>query len=216
MANIILDALQYTQLDNASWYATAIVNEKAIINDSMVFSVTDVAYFKRQRQRQGVRLLLQVLLSKLAIIDVIDESQYPYRLVNSGYYVCFSHSDGADLVDKVAVAISHHRPIGIDIETQAVKWQVAQRFYHPTEMTLLLTLPMDQQAIIARYLWQIKESFIKIYQYNLAQGLGMDYTQIIPMLIKNLDSLDRLIAIDDNQTNYNIALSVHQQTVIIY
>lgn len=219
MSNLILNALEYTQLNTEAWYATAIVNEEASVNNFLILSVTDAAYLKRQRQRQGVRLLLQTLLSKLDIIDKLDESQYPYRLMNSGYYVCFSHSDGADLIDKVAVALSHHRPIGIDIETQAVKWHVAERFYHATEMTRLVQLPFEQQMIVARYLWQIKESFIKIHQYTLAQGLGMDYTHIIPMLINTLNNHDDFhpaIIINDYQANYRIGVSMKQQTVIVF
>ena len=50
-------------------------------------SVPDLARKQRQQQRQGVRQLLQELLKKLEIDDTLDESSFPYRLVNSQHYV---------------------------------------------------------------------------------------------------------------------------------
>ena len=55
-------------------------------------SVGDIARTQRQRQRQGVRLLLQQLLDHLALSDTLDESNFPYRLAKARYYVCFSHT----------------------------------------------------------------------------------------------------------------------------
>jgi len=55
-------------------------------------SVPALARKQRQQQRQGVRQLLKELLKKLAIDDTLDESSFPYRLVNSQHYVCFSHT----------------------------------------------------------------------------------------------------------------------------
>ena len=194
-------------------------------------SVRDIAYDQRQQQRTGVRLLLQSLLNKLNIMDSLDESDFPYRLMNSQYYVCFSHTGASSkkspttpkhekLLDpvknKVAVIISRHRAVGIDIEINDVAWQVAQRFYHPNEITILQTLPMIQRDHIVKLLWQIKESFIKIHQYKLAQGLGMDYSYLITHLISSSKEDVPFIVVTDYEANYHIALLPSQQTVIIY
>ena len=194
-------------------------------------STPEIAHRQRQQQRTGVRLLLQSLLNKLDITDTLNDASFPYRLANSQYYVCFSHTGTHNKIianqhknekpfehldNKVAVIISAHRPVGIDIEINAVKWQVAQRFYHANEMAILQSLPPTQRNIIAKLLWQIKESFIKIYQYKLAQGLGMDYSYLIADLISGATSKSPLLDIDDNKSNYRIALLRHQQTVIVY
>ena len=194
-------------------------------------STREIAHRQRQQQRTGVRLLLQSLLNKLEMIDTLNDASFPYRLANSQYYVCFSHTGAHNKVisnqhkknkpfdyldNKVAVVISAHRPIGIDIEINAVKWQVAQRFFHANEMAILQTLPPMQRDIIAKLLWQIKESFIKVFQYKLAQGLGKDYSHLIADLIKDATSKSPLLAINDNRSNYRIALLRHQQTVIVY
>lgn len=172
---------------------------------------------KRQRQRNGVRLLLQSLLSKLDIIDTLDESQFPYRLANNRHYVCFSHSGNSRLNDKVAVVISRQRTVGIDIETQDVAEPVAQRFYHPSEMGILAELPIERRVIISRYLWQLKESFIKVYQYKLAQGLGMNYAPIIPLLTGSLTQDANVpFIINEDSTGYQIVILPLQQTIIVF
>ena len=194
-------------------------------------SVRDIAYNQRQQQRTGVRILLQSLLNKLNIIDSLDESDFPYRLINSQYYVCFSHTGASskkspttpkheknlDTVEnKVAVIISRHRTVGIDIEINEVAWHIAQRFYHSNELTILQTLPMIQRNHIVKLLWQIKESFIKIRQYKLAQGLGMDYSSVIAELINRSKENIPLVIVAGYDAKYDIALLSSQQTIIIY
>ena len=216
-----------------TWCATAEVtapfsqNRVYLLSNSPVPSARETAYHQRMQQRAGVRLLLQSLLDKLNIIDSLDDTSFPYRLVDSQYYVCFSHTGASSkfatneniiehLDNKVAVVISHHCPAGIDIEVNNVKWQVVQRFYHANEIVILQTLPTVQRDIIAKLLWQIKESFIKIYQYKLAQGLGMDYSYLIADLISGATSNSPLLVFSDNKSNYYITLSLYQQTVIVH
>ena len=223
--NLFLDTsvekLRHMQWRQMQWYRIPTVS----------LSTREIAHRQRQQQRTGVRLLLQSLLNKLEMIDTLNDASFPYRLANSQYYVCFSHTGAHNKVisnqhkknkpfdyldNKVAVVISAHRPVGIDIEINAVKWQVAQRFFHVNEMAILQTLPPMQRNIIAKLLWQIKESFIKVFQYKLAQGLGKDYSHLIADLIKDATSKSPLLAINDNESNYRIALLRYQQTVIVY
>ena len=223
--NLLLDTsvekLRHMQWRQMQWYRIPTVS----------LSTREIAHRQRQQQRTGVRLLLQSLLNKLEMIDTLNDASFPYRLANSQYYVCFSHTGTHNKIisnqhknenlfehldNKVAVVISAHRPIGIDIEINAVKWQVAQRFFHVNEMAILQTLPPMQRDIIAKLLWQIKESFIKVFQYKLAQGLGKDYSHLIADLISGATSKSPLLDINDNKSNYRIALLPHQQTVIVY
>ena len=223
--NLLLDTsvekLRHMQWRQMQWYRIPTVS----------LSTREIAHRQRQQQRTGVRLLLQSLLNKLEMIDTLNDASFPYRLANSQYYVCFSHTGTHNNVisnqhknenlfkhldNKVAVIISAYRPVGIDIEINAVKWEVAQRFFHVNEMSILQTLPPMQRNVIAKLLWQIKESFIKVFQYKLAQGLGKDYSHLIADLIKDATSKSPLLDINDNKSNYRIALLRYQQTVIVY
>ena len=236
MQNLMLHDILYTQLDpmTMTWCATAQVRPIQPYYDQAAdahLAAPQIAYNQRQQQRAGVRLLLQALLKRLDIVDSLDESNFPYRLTHSQYYVCFSHTNGnnknatriqndiekSDIpYVKVAVVISRYRPSGIDIEVNAVKWQVAKRFYHPKELAILQTLPMIQRNSAIRWLWQIKESFIKIHQYTLAQGLGMDYSAIIYDLLNQPIETLPLLTLTDDKTNYRISVISSQQTVIVY
>lgn len=237
MQTLNLHNIQYTQLNPMTWCATAEVtvpfsqNRVDLLSNSSVPSARETAYHQRLQQRAGVRLLLQSLLDKLNIIDSLDDTSFPYRLFDSQYYVCFSHTGASNkfatdkhrndkvfehLDNKVAVVISHHCPAGIDIEVNNVKWQVVQRFYHANEIGILQTLPTVQRDIIAKLLWQIKESFIKIYQYKLAQGLGMDYSYLMTCLINSIKEKLPLLVFEDDKTNYHLAYLPEQQTVIVY
>ncbi|MGP4717321.1 4'-phosphopantetheinyl transferase family protein [Psychrobacter sp. T6-6] len=180
---------------------------------------------QREQQRQGVRHLLQNLLKKLDIEDTLDESSFPYRLINSKYYVCFSHTGAHDKnrsnsnktsPSQIALVISHHRPAGIDIEHNNVAWHVAQRFYSDNEIAVLQTLPKNQRDYIAKLLWQIKESFIKIHQYTLAQGLGIDYSDVIPALTDDMNKDLITISHTNDQSNHQIAVLQADQTVVVF
>jgi len=216
------------KFDSLNWYyqvATAVPKH----------SVPALARKQRQQQRQGVRQLLQELLKKLEIDDTLDESSFPYRLVNSQHYVCFSHTRASSskqttesnqtnltrLHSKIAVVISRQRPAGIDIETNNIAWHVVKRFYSESELTILQELSTDQCERTAKLLWQIKESFIKVNQYTLAQGLGMDYSYLIPSLIENNREINASSVITDikntdYQSVYRIATLQSQQTVIVF
>ncbi|MGB3109987.1 MAG: 4'-phosphopantetheinyl transferase superfamily protein [Psychrobacter alimentarius] len=198
---------------------------------TLTLSVRELAHKQRQLQRQGVRLLLKKLLNELNISDSLDESGFPYRLSNHGHYVCFSHTSSANknnvsersaltlnetLKSHVAVIVSRHRPVGIDVESNHVKWRVAQRFYSTDELTALESLPISQRDNLAKLLWQIKESFIKIHQYTLAQGLGMDYAALIPDLMCCLEGESTIQVVQCDLPHYRVAILPNQQTIVIF
>ncbi|WP_227671201.1 4'-phosphopantetheinyl transferase family protein [Psychrobacter pulmonis] len=221
--NTSVEKVRHMQWRQMQWYRISTVS----------LSTREIAHRQRQQQRTGVRLLLQSLLNKLEMIDTLNDASFPYRLANSQYYVCFSHTGAHNKVisnqhknenlfkhldNKVAVIISAYRPVGIDIEVNAIKWKVAQRFYHTNEIAILQALTITQRDTVAKLLWQIKECFIKIHQYTLAQGLGMDYSYLITGLVNGIEAQAQLslLAFNDDKTKYHLAYLPEQQTVIVY
>ena len=212
----------FTELRHFEWHYHAVQKPR---------SKRSIARRQRQQQRQGVRQLLQALLNKLEINDTLDESSFPYRLSQSKYYVCFSHTAaqnkdefnkksnqniGPISYSKIAAVISRRRPAGIDIEHNNVDWHIAKRFYSDNEITILQTLPKNQRNYIAKLLWQIKESFIKVHQYTLAQGLGIDYSDVIPTLTDDINKDLITISHTNDQSNYQIAVLQVDQTVVAF
>ena len=93
---------------------------------------------------------------------------------------------------------------------------MVQRFYSGDEIAILQSLPVDQRDKIAKQLWQIKESFIKIRQYTLAQGLGMDYSSLISSLSNDLGGNLSFISATGDEMAYRIAVLPWQQTVVVF
>lgn len=190
----------------------------------------NIAHNQRQIQRAGVRLLLQQLLNKLEISDTLDESDFPYRLVNHKHYVCFSHTGmsgksntgkhsnqvNQNMKNKIAVVISLDRPAGIDIEHNNVVWKVAKRFYSDNEINRLLALPTVERDTVVKLLWQLKECFIKINHYTLAQGMGMDYSHLIADILGGTRQESPIHIIADDKTDYHIAMSTTQHMVVVF
>ncbi len=218
LSTLELKNLNMMQLDTEAWCATAdiAVTEMAATALASLHlahspSTAKNRESKRHLQRTGVRMLLQQLLDRLNIVDVLDESAFPYRLTHSHYYVCFSHS-----AQQVAVAISRQHPVGIDIELGVIKWHVAQRYYHVEELAVLQKLPQAQRDTVSRLLWQTKESFIKINQYTLAEGLGISYLSVIQALIKeDAKHLSSTLSVQYHYEHYKILILPQRQLVIV-
>lgn len=225
MQNLLLTHIKYNQLNPMTWCATAQIKEVP----------SKTPYHKRHLQHKGVRLLLKQLLHELKINDTLDESNFPYRLEDNRYYVCFSHSSvsrNADSVvdtdehsrhvysqqinNKVAVVLSTHRSAGIDIETNNISWEVVQRFYADNEIAILRRLSTVERDTVSKLLWQIKECFIKIHHYKLNQGLGIDYSHLIADLKICINQQLDINIIDDRNSDFYIAILSTRQTVIVY
>ena len=190
-------------LDNLCWHKC---------DTTKTLTARSQAVIKRQQQRVGVRLLLCQLLEHLNITDNLNEQQFPYRLTHHGHYVCFSHSQ-----NKVAVVISQHRAVGVDIEMQDIAWSVVQRFYHHSELDVLMTMPTAQRNATAQWLWQVKESMIKVQQYTLAQGLGKPYPAVLKALInQHMNHTTPSIIFISAASGYQIALLSEHCIAVVF
>lgn len=199
---ITLNSYRLIELDEYSWCMTAQIENTMPANMGEPQLV---------RQRSAVRQLLQTMLARLDIDDELDDSEFPYRLRENRYYVCFSHSN-----NKVAVALSCRRHIGLDIEDREVPWTVAKRFFHNHEITVLKSLSKDQRLRFIQTLWQIKESYIKINNDKLTMGLGIDYSHILTRILGINTNTLSLVTIEDSKTDYKITLLNREKTVVVH
>ena len=104
---------------------------------------------------------------------------------------------------------------------QAFDWEIMAYTFYPyfyadKEKAVLQRLSAWQRDAIAKQLWQIKESYIKVYQYTLAQGLGIDYAYLIEDLIDSVIDDHHLMTVMDRKTGYRIAIIPRQHIVIVF
>lgn len=143
----------------------------------------------RQAQRQAVRQLLSDCLSNDACLALypqklqLKDDCYPYQLIDSHgkpiLFVSFSHSQ-----DEVALMVASSF-CGIDIEQSAISPQIAQRFFHPSELGFLHSLPSSWQAYARLRLWQIKECYAKASLSTLSCTLSQDFSVILQAILSN-------------------------------
>lgn len=132
------------------------------------------------RQSQGVRQLLSCLLTHLGRRDELDERQFPFRLLASGEYVSFSHSQ-----NQLAVVVSVHQ-VAVDVEMRAVSWQLACRHFHANEVAMLNKYQVVHRQRLLKLLWQLKECQIKLSGGQLFSGLKTDNSQPLACFIQSL------------------------------
>lgn len=216
----MLTNIQFTTLNPHSWFATAELTQFNTSKTKNTQSFTDIDAKKNKKliQSAGVRLLLSQLLNHLNITDSLSEHSFPYRLADTGYYVCFSHSQ-----QMLAVAISTTHPIGIDTELRQVSWMACQRFFHPNEVSFLQSHPSSIRSQLATLLWQLKECRIKITQESLNAGMGFSFSFLFPELLahvhsqtnqKNDNQLNQTLLIDD--TPYHLLLNDSINTALLF
>lgn len=165
-----LKKIKFFQLNQHTWLASAFVNQ--IIN----------AEDKTQIQKKAVRYLLDELVEHLSLCKKLDESKYPYQLISTQKYVCFTHSH-----NQVAVIISSQNA-GVDIELKAIPQRVINRYYHKDETSYLSAKTLLEQETLSRWLWQYKECMVKIKQCTLAQSLGINNLDVLKQIEQALNA----------------------------
>lgn len=80
-----------------------------------------------------------------------------------------SHTDGL-----IACAVTIGREVGVDVEHvgRRLTRDVAARFFAPTEVAHLQSLPEDEQERVFFDYWTLKEAYIKARGFGLALPLG--------------------------------------------
>ncbi|WP_434354036.1 4'-phosphopantetheinyl transferase superfamily protein [Psychrobacter sp. HD31] len=165
-----LKKIKFFQLNQHTWLASAFVNQ--------IINVED----KTQIQKKAVRYLLDELVEHLSLCKKLDESKYPYQLISTQKFVCFTHSH-----NQVAVIISSQNA-GVDIELKAIPQRVINRYYHKDETSYLSAKTLLEQETLSRWLWQYKECMVKIKQCTLAQSLGMNNLDVLKQIEQTLNA----------------------------
>jgi 4'-phosphopantetheinyl transferase len=91
------------------------------------------------------------------------------RLASARLQFNLSHSGGALLV-----GVSREQPLGVDLEMSRRSRRVldlAQRYFHPTEVAALAALPEARQQPAFLRLWSCKEALLKAQGRGIAFGL---------------------------------------------
>lgn len=80
-----------------------------------------------------------------------------------------SHTDGL-----IACAVTIGREVGVDVEhvNRRLTQDVAARFFAPSEVAHLQSLPEDEQERVFFDYWTLKEAYIKARGFGLALPLG--------------------------------------------
>lgn len=96
-----------------------------------------------------------------------EEHGKPYIEALPDYHFNISHSG------KYVIAAFSSQPIGIDIERRGrTRMNVAQRFFHPEECSLLQQLSEEERKERLTDYWAVKESFLKYLGTGLTRSLS--------------------------------------------
>lgn len=222
------NSLSLTAPTASTWIAVAHYNyletdhlkTECLKNNTIEIGQSPLRFTKTDLQRYAVRKLFYKLLFKLFESHpfhyvnpeleyesirllplkglILNQSDYPYRLLPNNCYVCFTHSG-----NQVACAINKSQPIGIDLETHQVSLKIAKRFYNPKEIDWLLTLNTPQQNQALNVLWMLKESTIKTHiadKAKLIKGLKLNLLLAAQQLMSDSFNACNNIVISSNIT----------------
>ena len=131
----------------------------------------------------GVGLLLRRALMDAGIPaenQIFSENKWGKPYLPGGPEFSLSHA-GA-----FAVCALDAFPVGADVETARITGAVAERFFHPDEVSFLQTLPVFEQADARLRLWTAKEAYTKY----LGGGLHVPFSSFCVRLTENGASLE--------------------------
>jgi len=133
-------------------------------------------YFERDRRRYLVtRALVRTVLSRYAAIEpkawVFAENKWgrpeivnePARQLDLSFNISHTHA-------LIVLGVTKGRALGVDVENvraREVAIEVADRYFAPSEVAALHTVPRQQQQDRFFEYWTFKESYIK------ARGMGL-------------------------------------------
>ena len=109
-----------------------------------------------------------ILLQQALLQEGIPVSDQLFRtntwgkpFLPGGPYFSLSHAG------SYAVCAVHSQPIGVDLDLPRCTIAIAERFFHPNEISFLQTLSRDAQKDALLRLWTAKEAYTKML------GLGL-------------------------------------------
>lgn len=131
----------------------------------------------------GAGLLLRRALCEAGVpaqAQIFSENEWGKPYLPGGPEFSLSHAG-----DFAVCAVSDF-PVGADIEKARVTEAVAERFFHPDEVSFLRALPVSEQADARLRLWTAKEAYTKY----LGGGLHVPFSSFRVRLTQDGASLE--------------------------
>ena len=127
------------------------------------------------------------------------ESGKPYSAADPGFHFNISHCENA------CACIISDVPCGVDAEKKfAIRENLIRKICHPDEYEIMEKLEAEEKERQLRFLWSMKESFVKMDGRGL--GYGIDSVNLASLLpvnsgeIKSNDGISYIAAESDSYT----------------
>lgn len=155
---------------------------------------TEGSRWQKQRERILAWLLLEKALGKefgISVAELKVERQKwgkPYSSAHPGIYFNLSHCRNA------CACMAGREDAGIDVE-QIFPYRkpLEKKICHAQELQILEMLPQMERERQLRYLWSMKESFVKLDGRGLGYGMDrVNLAQALPLLSKRGQGIDRV------------------------
>ncbi|WP_156104068.1 4'-phosphopantetheinyl transferase family protein [Shewanella mangrovi] len=137
------------------------------------------------QSRYWLRHYLSIWAQKpLSYWDIVTDSQGKPQLSVEQQAQYSLHFNLSHSGDYLAIAVSDHAWLGVDIENTKVtrNWsEIAKHYFAESEYQLLQRLPETQQAVMFYRLWVLKEALMKARGTGLRESLAhYDFSSMLP------------------------------------
>ena len=143
--------------------------------------------WQKRRERLLAWLLFQKVIGseRMKALNIQrTESGKPYSAADPEFHFNISHCENA------CACIISDAPCGVDVEKKfAVRENLIRKICHPEEYTILEKLEEKEKERQLRFLWSMKESFVKMDGRGLGYGIEtVNLASLLPVKAGELQS----------------------------
>jgi len=208
------------------WWISLDVSEEdlqtciALLSESEKIKADRFKFPQHQRRYQAVHGILRIILARYLNLDPIQlnfthsDRGKPYlshdcNPVNLQFNL--SHSE-----NRAIVGISRDRSIGVDLEKMRPMGNamlLAERFFCPSEYTLLTQAIPEERDKLFFQLWTAKEAYLKATGEGISGGLNQVEIALNPLRFINFPDwyLQSFESNPDDECNYWAAIALETQ-----
>ena len=167
--------------------------------------------WRKHRERILAWLLFQYVTGreKMKALDIQrTQSGKPYSAADADFYFNISHCENA------CACIIGDVPCGVDIEKKfEVRENLVRKISHPDEYDVWRTFSPEEQKRQMRFLWSMKESFVKMDGKGLGYGMdSVNLAALLPVKSDGTGDLDGVSYTVRESAAYTLAGCVNKQT----